>query len=366
MNPQMDFLNYKFRMNKIALITGANGMDAKTLTHLLLSKKYKVILTHRRNTWFDEESIKNGFKQDLIKYPESRLFLQACDVSCDNSVRECIKNVLNEHGRIDELYLLAANSHVGESFKNKELSIQTNGQSAYYFLENVKNLTPKTKTYFAATSELFGGIEDGRFNEECIWNPRSPYSIGKALGARWVNFYRDSVDSNMFCCYGILFNHSNTYRSKDFVVRKITNTAAKIAIGKSSELKLGHLHWARDEHWSDFGCEAMWKMLQLERPENFVIGNGVAHWGEEYLELAFGYFNLDWKKYVKFDDSLKRPNEVVRLVADSKKAQEKLGWIPNRLTFKKHIEMMCKYDLELESNGIPVRPNVFIEDLQNN
>ena len=159
--------------NNIAVITGANGMDSKTLTHLLLSKNYKVVLTYRRNTYFDEEKIKSLFASDLSLYPKAELHLQVCDIACDNSVRECIKNVLKEHSRIDELYLLAANSHVGESFKNKELSIQTNGQSAYYFLENVKNLTPKTKTYFAATSELFGGIEDGRFNEECIWNPKT-------------------------------------------------------------------------------------------------------------------------------------------------------------------------------------------------
>jgi len=163
----------------------------------------------------------------------------------------------------------------------------------------------------------------------------------------------------MFCCYGILFNHSNTYRSKDFVVRKITNAAAKIALGKQSELKLGHLEWARDEHWSDFGCEAMWKILQLDKPENFVVGNGETHWGEEYVDLAFKYFNLDWKKYVKFDDNLKRPNEVVRLIADSTKAQQLIGWKPNRISFDTHINLMCKFDYELENGGTPSRPDIF-------
>ena len=343
----------------IALVTGANGMDAKTLTHLLLSKNYKVILTYRRNTYFDADKVKSIFMDDLIRYPLSELYLEVCDIGCQNSVNECIKSTIKTHSRIDELYLLAANSHVGESFKNKELSIQTNGQSVYYFLEALKNLSPKTRTYFAATSELVGGIEDGKFNEDCIWNPRSPYAIGKALGARWINFYRDSLDSNMFCCYGILFNHSNTYRSKDFVIRKITNTAAKIALGKETELKLGHLQWARDEHWSDFGVEAMWKILQLDKPENFVVGNGETHWGEEFVENAFGFFNLDWRKYVKFDESLKRPNEVVRLIADSTKAQAKLGWIPNRISFKQHINLMCNYDYELENGENPKRVNVF-------
>lgn len=334
-------------------------MDAKTLTHLLLSKGYKVILTYRRNSFFDESKIKSIFASDLIKYPNSELYLEVCDISCSNSVKECLKSTLKKHSRIDELYLLAANSHVGESFKNKELSIQTNGQSVYYFLEALKELSPKTKTYFAATSELVGGIEKGKFNEECLWNPRSPYSIGKELGARWINFYRDSVDSQMFCCFGLLFNHSNTYRSPDFAVRKITSAAAKIALGKESELKLGHLEWSRDEHWSDFGVEAMWKMLQLDKPENFVVGNGEDHLGEEYVDLAFGYFGLNWKSYVKFDDALKRPNEVVRLIADPRKAQEKLGWIPNRIDFKTHINLMCKFDFELESGKAPIRPNVF-------
>lgn len=346
-------------MNNIALITGAGAMDSKTLTHFLLRKNYKVILTYRRSTYFDETKIKEVFRDDLIKYPKSELHLQVCDISCNNSVAECIRSVLKEHSRIDELYLLAANSHVGESFKNKELSIQTNGQSVYYFLETLTQFSPLTRVYFAGTSELVGGQETGTFNEDCVWNPRSPYAIGKALGARWVNFYRESKDAQLFCCYGILFNHSNIYRSKDFVIRKITNHAAKIAHGKATELKLGHLEWARDEHWSDFGCEMMWTMLQLDKPDNFVVGNGVTHWGEEYLDAAFGYFNLDWKKYIKFDDSLKRPNEVVRLVADSTKAQKQLGWKPNRISFKTHIELMCKYDYELESGIVPTRPDIF-------
>jgi len=346
-------------MNNIALITGANGMDAKTLTHLLLSKDYKVILTYRRNTYFDEDKIRAIFSNDLNKYPKSELHLQVCDIACQDSVRNCIKSVLKEHSRIDELYLLAANSHVGESFKNKELSIQTNGMSVYYFLEALKQFSPKTRTYFAATSELVGGVEHGAYSENEPWNPRSPYAIGKALGARWINFYRDSLDSGLFCCYGILFNHSNTYRSKDFVIRKITNTAAKIALGKETELKLGHLHWARDEHWSDFGCEAMWKMLQLEKPENFVVGNGITHWGEEYVEAAFGHFNLNWKDYVKFDDGLKRPNEVVKLVADSNKAQDKIDWKPCRIPFDLHIKLMCDYDYALESGNPTVRPDIF-------
>ena len=346
-------------MNNIALITGANGMDAKTLTHLLLSKGYLVILTYRRNSYFDENNIKQLFKEDLENNKDARLECAICDISCQNSVNECIKSCLNKYSRIDELYHLAAMSHVGNSFKQKELSIIVNGQSHYYFLEALKNYSPTTKYYGAMTSELFGGINEGLFNEEFIWDPRSPYAIGKELGARWIDFYKNSSDTNIFACYGILFNHSNTYRSLDFVIRKITNTAAKISLGKENILKLGHLNWARDEHWSDFGCEMMWKMLQLEKPENFVIGNGTTHWGEEFVEIAFNYFNLDWKKYVSFDKELVRPNEVTRLIADSSKAQKMLGWVPNRIPFKKHVELLCKYDLLLERDGIQKRFNIF-------
>jgi len=346
-------------MQSTAVITGANSMDGKTLAHFLLNKGYKVILTYRRNTFFDELSLRKIFVNDLLANPNSSLFFEPCDISCHSSVKACILSVLEHHGHIDELYLLAANSHVGDSFRNKELSIQTNGQSVYFFLETLKNHSRDTRTYFAATSELVGGIDSGTFDETCLWNPRSPYAIGKELGARWVNFYRDSLDANLFACYGVLFNHSNTYRSQDFAIRKITNTAAKIALGKTDKLTLGHLDWARDEHWSDFGCEAMWKMLQLDSPDNFVVGNGECHWGEEFVESAFSYFNLDWKKHVVFSDEFKRPNEVVRLISNPVKAEAKLGWIKNRISFKKHIELMCDYDYQLESGQTPIRPDVF-------
>ena len=346
-------------MNKIAVITGANGMDAKTLTHFLLNKGYTIILTYRRNSYFDIDNIKNIFRDDLIKNVTSKLMFDVCDISCQNSVIECIKSILKLHNKIDEVYHLAAMSHVGNSFKQKELSILVNGQSNYYFLEALKEYSPSTRYYGAMTSELVGGMESGVFNENCKWHPRSPYAIGKALGARWIDFYRESSDLNMFCCYGILFNHSNCYRSSDFFIRKITSAAAKISVGKLQNISLGNLNFWRDEHWSDFGCEMMWKILQLKVPDNFVIGTGQAHHGEEYLDLTFKYFNLDWKKYVKFDENLIRPNEVIRLVSDSSKAQKILKWSPNRISFEDHLKLMCKYDYETELNLNPTIPNVF-------
>lgn len=353
-------------MGKLAVLTGCSGMDAKTLTHLLLAKDYHVVLTYRRNTQLDLEAIKNIFHVELFTYPLSKLTFEPCDIVDRNSVEECIKNTLLKYGKIDELYLLAAMSHVGNSFTQKEYSVLANGQSVYHFLETIKNCSKNTRVYTAMTSELAGNVPDGQvFNEDTAWNPKSPYSIGKALGGHWVRFYRESLDSGLFCCFGILFNHSNCYRTKDFAIRKITNTAARIVLGKDKELKLGHLQWARDEHFSDFGCEMMWKMLQKDTPTDYVVGNGDTHWGEEYVTEAFNYFNLDWRKYVKFDDNLKRPNEVVRLISDPSKAEKELGWIRNRISFQKHIELMCNYDFILESGEIPIRPDVFKLSSQN-
>ena len=210
------------------------------------------------------------------------------------------------------------------------------------------------------SSELAGNVPDGFiFNEETSWHPKSPYSIGKSIAGNWIRYYRESKDSQLFCCFGILFNHSNTYRSKDFYIRHVTNMAAKIVLGKEKQLPLGNLNFDRDEHWSDFGCEMMWKMLQNEKPNDYVIATGQTHHGEEYLDAAFNYFNLNWKDYVAIDPQRFRPNEVVRLIGDSTKAQKELGWKPDRIPFKNHIELMCKYDYESESGQSPVRPNVF-------
>lgn len=347
-------------MNKTALITGAGSMDARTLAHILLSKGYHVILTYRRNTLFYTQEAAKQFSKDLELNPNSKLDFEVCDITDKNSIEECIKNAIKKYGKIDELYMIAAMSHVGYSFTQKEYSIMANGQSYYYFLETIKNYSKKTKVYGALTSELAGNIPDGTiFDENSIWRPKSPYSIGKALGGHWIKFYRESLDSQIFACFGILFNHSNNLRTTDFLIKKVTSSATKIALGKLDKLPLGNLNFARDEHWSDFGCEMMWKMLQNNEPRDYVVGNGECHWGEEYLDLAFGYFNLDWKKYVVLDESLLRPNEVVRLIADPSKAEKELGWRRNRMSFKRHIELMCEHDFKVESGENPEWVNVF-------
>jgi GDPmannose 4,6-dehydratase len=342
---------------KIALITGS-GMDSKTLAHILLSKDYDVVLTYRRNTSQNIENIKSLFSGDLIKYPNSSLSFEFCDITDQTSVRECIQNVLLKFNKIDELYSLASQSHVGDSFKNALYTLNATGTSVYYLLETLRELSPKTKFYQASTSEMFGGDpKNNPFNEKSPFELRSPYSIAKNLAYNWCQFYRQTY--GMFISTGFLFNHSNIYRNINFYCRFVTNSAAQIALGKMSKFSVGNINHYRDEHLADYGCEAMFLLLQLEQPEDVVVGNGIAYHGEEYLDLAFGYFNLDWKKYIEIDKSKFRANEVVKLTSDSTKAQKLLGWKPNRIPFKDHLHLMAKYDYELESGLVPVRPNVF-------
>lgn len=337
---------------KIAITVGISGMDCESLSHFLLNKNYTVIGTYRKNTQLNLENLISGYPID------SDLHLEFCDITDFNSVSNLFEEVLNKYGKIDEIYLLAAQSHVGNSFHSAESSVLTNGMSAYNFLENIRLKTDKTKLYFAATSELLGGNpERCPFDESSEYECRSPYSIGKELGTRWCKYYYQTY--GIFATYGILFNHSNTSRGKSFYIRRVTNSAARICLGKQNDLSLGELNFYRDEHWSDFGVEMMWKMMQLDKPETFLICKGEGFHGTQFLDEAFNYFNLDWKKYVIFDKSKIRPNEVVKLVGSCEKAKKILGWNPNRMSFKDHISLMCKYDYELESNLSPIRPNVF-------
>jgi GDPmannose 4,6-dehydratase len=337
---------------KIALVVGISGMDGESAAYLLLSKGYKVIGTYRKNTQLNLEDL-------ICSYPSnSDIHLEYCDISDFNSVRILFENCLLKHGKVDEVYLLAAQSHVGNSFSSAETTVITNGMSVYSFLENIRLLTPKTRLYFAATSELLGG-DPSRcpFNESSEFECRSPYSIGKELGTRWIKYFNQTY--GIFACYGILFNHSNTSRGKSFYIRRVTNSAARIALGKQNELTLGNLNFYRDEHWSDFGVEMMHKMLQLDKPDSFIICRGQCFHGEQFLDEAFNYFNLDWKKYVKQDKSIFRPNEVVKLVGTPEKAIKALGWNPDRMSFKDHISLMCKNDYALESGNKIERPDVF-------
>ncbi len=337
-------------MSKTALITGISGMDARALTHILLSKGYTVIGTYRKTANLNLDTIR-------AEFDSPNLYFEHCSITDAQSVKTLVSEVLTKHSKIDEAYLLAAQSHVGHSFTSAESTTLCSGMSAYYFLDNFKTFSPKTRTYFPATSELFGGDPDKcPFDESSPFQCRSPYSVAKHLGINWIQYYEQL---GLYATYGILFNHSNCSRGLEFFIRRVTNGAARIALGKTKELGLGFLGFARDEHWADFGCEMMWKMLQLDSPEVFVVSRGECFHGEEFLDAAFDHFNLNWKKYVHFDETRVRPNEVRKLVGNPQKAIDKLGWNPRRMSFKDHINLMCQYDYDLESGKVPKRPNVF-------
>lgn len=339
----------------LAVLTGANGMDAKSLAHILLAKGYKVIFTYRRNTSFDINVHRSLFLDEINNGGEINYVL--CDITDKNSINEALRNTINKHGQINECYLLAAQSHVGYSFSAPEATLMATGVSVFYFLDWFYNNSLHTKVFFAATSELFGGRHEEPCNEESEFDCRSPYSVAKEMATRWVKYYRQL---GLFCCYAITYNHSNCYRSMDFFVRRVTNYAAKIFLGKENKLLLGNLQFSRDESWACFVCEKFWNILQLITPQDFILATGATHMGIEYLNLAFKYFNLNWENFVEIDESRFRPNEVIKLVGDSRKAQMILDWKPNRMSFKNHIELMCKYDFELESGLLnPKRPNVF-------
>lgn len=337
-------------MKKVALVVGVTGMDGESAAHFLLSKGYTVIGTYRKNTQLNLDEV-------LLPY-YGRLETDYCEITDISSVRGVVERVLEKHGRLDEVYLLAAQSHVGNSFNEAAATVICDGMSVFNFLDTLRHLSIKTRFYFAGTSELLGGDPSKcPFDESSPYECRSPYAIGKELGTRWVKYFSQTY--GMFACYGVLFNHSNCSRARTFVSRKITSGAAKIATGKEKTLTLGTLSFARDEHWSDFGVEMMWKMMQRETPDTYLICRGQASHAEEFLDAAFGHFNLNWRDHVKSDPSLFRPNEVVKLVGDPSKAVRDLGWRPNRMSFKDHMRLMCNYDYALESGQKPVRPDVF-------
>lgn len=340
---------------KIALITGF-GMDSKTLTKILLDKGYHVFVATRRNTILVLDSIEHFFKEndnDIVNI--DTLYL---DVEDMGSVRTCIETILKTKSQLDEVYHLAASSLVSYSYEAPLVNIQTNGVSVLYFLDVIRQLTPKTRFYFAASTEMFAGnITDEKYSERSSFYPKTVYGCSKVLGFDLTRYFRETY--GLFCLSGILANHSNTHRHPSFFIRKLTQTAAKIAAGKIDKLIIGHLNWARDEFWADFGMEAAWKLLQLNEPRDVIIGNGKTRWGDEYIDIVFNYFNLNREKHLGFDNKYLRKNEVIKLEVDPTLATSLIGWIPNRMPFDKHLELMCKYDYELESGLNPQPPNVF-------
>ena len=337
---------------KTALITGITGQDGSYLAELLLEKNYKVHGLIRRNSTSDGTDRINH----LLKFPTITLhYGDMTDFAC---LAQLIKDI-----QPDEIYNLAAQSHVKVSFSNALYTADANGLGTLRILEAIKllGLEKTTRFYQAATSEMFGEVQSIPQREDSPFYPRSPYGVAK-LYAHWITKnYREAY--GMFACSGILFNHESPRRGETFVTRKITKTLAEIRNGKRIlPLELGNLDAKRDwGHAKDY-VEAMWLMLQQEEPEDFVIATGQQHTVREFVDAAFDYmgYSIEWvgeglkevaKDYgtgevlVKINPEFYRPAEVDSLVGDCTKAKETLGWKHN-YSFTQLVEEMCKYDLE--------------------
>ena len=324
---------------KKALITGITGQDGSYLAEFLLSKNYEIHGLIRRSSSFNTERIDHIYVDPHD--PGASLYLHYGDLSDSSHLTNLIYNI-----KPDEIYHLAAQSHVRVSFDMPEYSNNVTGLGTVRILESIRKSGIKCRFYQASSSEMYGSSSPPQ-NESTLFQPRSPYACGKLM-AHWtaVN-YRDGYD--LFAVTGILFNHESPRRGETFVTRKITRAISTILLGKQKDLFLGNLEPERDWGYAPEYVEMMWKMLQHDSPEDIVIGTGETHSVKEFVEEAFSYAGLDWKEYVKTDPKYFRPTEVESLRADPGKAKDILGWEAN-IRFKDLVKIMV--DADMRSMGL--------------
>ncbi len=314
---------------KRALITGITGQDGSYLAELLLKKGYKVFGLERRS------SAKN---RTNISQIENLVHFVSGDLADQHSLTRAIESV-----NPDEVYNLAAQTFVKESWEQPEYTGNVTGLGVLRMLEAVRQINPKIKFYQASSSEMFGKVKTFPQNENSPFYPRSPYGIAK-LYAHWITInYRESY--GLFACCGILFNHESERRGLEFVTRRISDGVARIKLGLQDKLYLGNLDAKRDWGYAPEYVKAMWLMLQQKKPDDYVIATGETHSVKEFVEEAFNLVGLNWKKYVIIDDKYKRPAEVDLLVGDYSKARRKLNWKP-KIKFTELVKIMVQNDLE--------------------
>jgi GDPmannose 4,6-dehydratase len=322
-------------MAKTAFITGITGQDGSYLTELLLEKGYQVHGLIRRASTFNTERIDHIYRDPHNQ--DARMFLHYGDLSDATNLNRLLRTV-----QPDEIYHLGAQSHVRVSFDIPEYTADVTGTGTVRLLDAILDSGVKTKFYQASSSEMYGKVQEVPQKETTPFYPRSPYGCSKVY-AYWITVnYREAY--NMFACNGILFNHESPRRGETFVTRKITRAVARIISGKQKDLYLGNLDAKRDWGYAKDYVEAMWLMLQQDKPDDFVISTGETHTVREFLELAFGYVGLNYQDYVKNDPKYYRPTEVDLLIGDCTKAKEKLGWKPT-ITFKQLVRIMIEADL---------------------
>jgi GDPmannose 4,6-dehydratase len=322
---------------KKALITGVTGQDGSYLAELLLQKGYAVYGIVRRSSSFNTGRIDHIYQDQHEPNPHLRLLYG--DLNDASSLNRIIRDVAP-----DEIYNLGAQSHVRVSFDIPEYTGEITALGAVRLLEAIRESGIDTKFYQASSSELFGNAPAPQ-NENTSFLPRSPYAAAK-LYAYWITAtYRDGY--GMYACNGILFNHESPRRGETFVTRKITKAVARIHLGRQQKLFLGNLDAQRDWGFAGDYVEAMWIMMQQEKPEDYVIATGETHSVREFLDEAFGRMDMDWKKYVEIDPRYYRPAEVDLLLGDATKALKNLNWKP-KVQFKELVHMMVDADVKQE------------------
>jgi GDPmannose 4,6-dehydratase len=312
-----------------AFITGITGQDGSYLAELLLEKGYEVHGLVRRSSSF------NTWRIDHIR---DRIALHYGDLVDQNSLLRTLGAVAP-----DEVYNLAAQSHVKVSFEMPEYTTDVTGQGVLRLLDAVHDLKLPARVYQAGSSEMFGLVQETPQSERTPFYPRSPYGVSKVFGHWMAVNYRESYGIHV--SNGILFNHESPRRGENFVTRKITMGLAAIKQGRAKELRLGNLDAKRDWGFAGDYVEAMWRMLQQEKPDDYVIATGETHSVREFVEESFGYAGLDWKKHVVIDEKYFRPAEVDLLLGDPTKAKKALGWQP-KVGFKELVKLMVDADME--------------------
>ncbi len=325
-------------MAKVALITGITGQDGSYLAELLLEKGYEVHGLIRRSSSFNTGRIDHLYSDPHIH--GTKLFLHYGDLADGSNLNRLLEKI-----HPSEVYNLAAQSHVRVSFDTPEYTGDVTGLGTIRLLDAIRDTGIKTRFYQASSSEMYGLVQEVPQKETTPFYPRSPYACAK-LYSYWVTVnYREGY--NLHASNGILFNHESPRRGETFVTRKITRALAKILAKKQDKLFMGNLEAKRDWGYAKDYVEAMWMMLQQPDADDYVIATGETHSVREFLERAFQYVGLDYKKYVELDPRYLRPTEVDLLIGDCTKAKQKLGW-KAKTTFTELIELMVREDLKAE------------------
>ena len=320
-------------MRKKALITGITGQDGSYLSELLLKKNYQVHGLIRRVAAEDKTH-----RLWRLKHLLNKITIHPASLESYASMVKIIQKI-----KPHEVYHLGAQSYIDYAFKDEFSTINTNINGTHFLLSAIKEFSPKTKFYFAASSEMFGKVQQIPQTEKTSFYPRSTYGISKVAGFDLTRNYREAY--GLFCCSGILFNHESPRRGFEFVTRKITHAVARIKFGLQKDLKLGNMEAKRDWGHAEDYVKAMWMMLNKKTPEDFVISTGKQYSVREFAKLAFKVVDLNYKKYVKIDKKLERPADVQNLLGSCSKARRVLKWKP-KYSFQGLVKDMVKADLE--------------------